>query len=61
MATPPLLTPKPFPGVRALEHVNLRVESGEIHALIGKNGAGKSTLIGIPGVYKPDEGRILIG
>jgi ABC-type sugar transport system ATPase subunit len=66
MATPPLLTmegiTKTFPGVRALEHVDLRVESGEIHALIGKNGAGKSTLIRIlGGVYQPDEGRILIG
>src|SRR5580700_10940567 len=66
MAAPPLLTmegiTKTFPGVRALEHVDLRVESGEIHALIGKNGAGKSTLIRIlGGVYQPDEGRILIG
>jgi ABC-type sugar transport system ATPase subunit len=66
MAAPRLLTmegiTKTFPGVRALEHVDLRVESGEIHALIGKNGAGKSTLIRIlGGVYQPDEGRILIG
>ena len=66
MAAPPLLTmegiTKTFPGVRALEHVDLRVERGEIHALIGKNGAGKSTLIRIlGGVYQPDEGRILIG
>ena len=66
MAGSPLLTmegiTKTFPGVRALEHVDLRVESGEIHALIGKNGAGKSTLIRIlGGVYQPDEGRILIG
>jgi ribose transport system ATP-binding protein len=65
MAAPPLLAmegiTKTFPGVRALEHVELRVESGEIHALIGKNGAGKSTLIKIlGGVYQPDEGRILI-
>jgi ABC-type sugar transport system ATPase subunit len=64
MAAPPLLTmegiTKTFPGVRALEHVDLRVESGEIHALIGKNGAGKSTLIRIlGGGFQPDEGRIL--
>ncbi len=65
MTAPPLLTmegiSKTFPGVRALEDANLRVESGEIHALIGKNGAGKSTLIRVlGGVYQPDEGRILI-
>jgi putative multiple sugar transport system ATP-binding protein len=36
---------KTFPGVKALENVNLRVESGEIHALVGENGAGKSTLM----------------
>src|SRR5258708_8371250 len=65
MTAPPLLTMegiiKTFPGVRALEDVNLRVESGEIHALIGKNGEGKTTLIrSLGGVYQPDEGRILI-
>src|SRR5258708_16916176 len=65
MTAPPLLTmegiSKTFPGVRALEDANLRVESGEIHALIGKNGAGKSTLIRVlGGVYQPDEGRIHI-
>jgi ribose transport system ATP-binding protein len=65
MSAPPLLAmegiTKNFPGVRALEHVDLRVDVGEIHALIGKNGAGKSTLIKIlGGVYQPDEGRIHI-
>ena len=34
---------KTFPGVKALDNVNLQVEEGEIHALVGENGAGKST------------------
>ena len=34
---------KEFPGVKALDNVNLEVQRGEIHALIGENGAGKST------------------
>ncbi len=38
---------KAFPGVRALERVDIRIESGEVHALMGENGAGKSTLIKI--------------
>jgi putative multiple sugar transport system ATP-binding protein len=43
---------KTFPGVKALEDVNLKVEQGEIHALMGENGAGKSTLMKVlSGVY----------
>lgn len=52
---------KQFPGVLALNDVNLEVHSGEVHALLGENGAGKSTLIRIlGGIYSLDEGHILI-
>ncbi|MDR0908749.1 MAG: ABC transporter ATP-binding protein [Spirochaetaceae bacterium] len=52
---------KVFPGVVANDKVNLRVEKGEIHALLGENGAGKSTLMSILfGLYPLDGGKILI-
>lgn len=51
---------KSFPGVKALDNVNLRVRPHSIHALMGENGAGKSTLLKcLFGIYKKDAGRIL--
>ncbi|MBO1027383.1 sugar ABC transporter ATP-binding protein [Ochrobactrum sp. SD129] len=52
---------KTFPGVRALDNVNIALYPGQVTALIGENGAGKSTLVKIlTGIYHPDEGEILI-
>jgi ribose transport system ATP-binding protein len=52
---------KEFFGVRALDSVNLVIEQGKTHCIIGENGAGKSTLIKIlTGIYRLDEGRIFI-
>src|ERR1700683_4383019 len=52
---------KRFPGVIANDHTNLKIQAGEIHALLGENGAGKSTLMGILyGFYAMDSGEILI-
>ena len=49
---------KIFPGVKALDGVNLGIIRGEIHALVGENGAGKSTLMKIlSGIYKPTNGK----
>ncbi len=50
---------KSFGGIKALKGINLEVEKGEIHALLGENGAGKSTLMKVlSGAYKGDEGHI---
>ncbi|KGQ65801.1 sugar ABC transporter ATP-binding protein [Gallibacterium anatis] len=48
---------KTFPGVKALDGINLKVKRGSVHALMGENGAGKSTLMKILyGIYTPDSG-----
>ena len=50
---------KSFPGVHALDHVDLEVRRGEVHALMGENGAGKSTLMKVlTGIYTKDSGTI---
>ena len=50
---------KDFPGVRALDGVDLEVRAGEVHCLLGQNGAGKSTLIKVlSGAHQPDGGEI---
>ncbi|MCB1884304.1 MAG: sugar ABC transporter ATP-binding protein [Geminicoccaceae bacterium] len=52
---------KAFPGVRALDAVDLVLHAGRVTALIGENGAGKSTLVKImTGLFRPDGGEILI-
>jgi ribose transport system ATP-binding protein len=63
--SPPLLevrnVTKRFPGVKALQDVNLHVNRGEVLAVIGENGAGKSTLMKIlAGVQEPDDGEVRI-
>lgn len=51
---------KEFPGVRALDGVDLDVRRGEVHCLLGQNGAGKSTLIKVlSGAHRPDAGTIV--
>ena len=50
-----------FPGVRALDGVDLTLHRGEVHALMGENGAGKSTLIKtLTGVYQPTAGTVTV-
>ena len=50
---------KQYPAVRANDNVNLRVQPGEIHAVLGENGAGKWTMMKmIYGAMRPDEGEI---
>ncbi len=52
---------KTFPGVKALDNVQLNVRAGTVHALMGENGAGKSTLMKcLFGIYKPDGGEIIL-
>ena len=52
---------KSFPGVKALDDVQLEVKAGTVHALMGENGAGKSTLMKcLFGIYHKDEGHIYL-
>ncbi len=52
---------KSFPGVRALDGVNLTVRRGRLNALLGENGAGKSTMMNIlAGVFPPDAGTVTL-
>lgn len=52
---------KVFPGVTALEGINLQLLRGETHIILGENGAGKSTLIKLlAGIYQPDAGEIVL-
>ena len=52
---------KTFPGVKALDDVQLHLKSGEVMALLGENGAGKSTLMKIlSGVYTRDSGDLVV-
>ena len=52
---------KHFPGVLANDNIDLTLEEGEIHALLGENGAGKTTLMNILyGLYQPDQGEVIV-
>lgn len=51
---------KYFPGVLANDHIDLTINQGEIHGLLGENGAGKSVLMStLYGLYRPDAGKVL--
>src|SRR4051812_7115795 len=51
---------KHFPGVVAIDHVDLDVREGEVHILVGENGAGKSSLVKVVcGIYMPDGGEMV--
>lgn len=52
---------KSFPGVKALDGVNIALRKGTVHAVMGENGAGKSTLMKIiNGLYQRDEGQVIL-
>ena len=52
---------KEFPGVKALDDVNIKVDSGKVLGLLGENGAGKSTLFNvISGVFEPTSGKVML-
>lgn len=52
---------KSFPGVKALDKINLKIRPGTVHALMGENGAGKSTLMKcLFGIYHMDEGEVFV-
>jgi len=52
---------KSFAGVLANDHIDLDIEEGEVHGILGENGAGKSVLMStIYGLYRPDSGKILV-
>lgn len=52
---------KSFPGVKALDGVNISLRPGTVHVVVGENGAGKSTLMKIiNGLYQRDEGKVLL-
>ena len=51
---------KTFPGVKALDHAQLNLRPGTVHALMGENGAGKSTLMKCMfGIYHMDQGEVI--
>ena len=52
---------KSFPGVKALDGINLKVRPGTVHALMGENGAGKSTMLNmLAGLEKPTKGEVVV-